>query len=109
MAISASYTAHCDGCGTDAGASRPTEPEAIEYVRRGGWVIPEAGCEWWGYALCEDCQKGRCRAVVGNEDGTSLGCMGEPGHQRDHGPWKLISSPPIIGLAVDTEGGRDDA
>lgn len=48
MSLLASYTACCDQCNEDAGDSRPTVEEALDYAVRGGWVHRDEGlfCNW---------------------------------------------------------------
>lgn len=54
MSLLVKYTACCDGCETDAGDSRPTVSEAIDYALRGGWIHNSDGLfctecvEMWG-------------------------------------------------------------
>jgi hypothetical protein len=56
MAISASYTIICDGCGTDTGGSQRTPDDALDYAERGGWTVSEdPTSETYGSAVCEDC------------------------------------------------------
>jgi hypothetical protein len=49
MSLLVSYTAVCDYCDEDAGDSRPTVEEAIDYAVRGGWILCDEDL------FCENC------------------------------------------------------
>lgn len=59
MAVRASYIITCDKCGTDSGASRPTEQDATAYAVAGGWSAYPT--------LCPDCNARAKEATVTNK------------------------------------------
>lgn len=50
MGLSVSYTMHCDFCGADTGASKPTMDEIWDHVRWDGWSH-----RGYGFWICGDC------------------------------------------------------
>jgi hypothetical protein len=52
MGLSVSYTLNCDLCGTDVGASRPTQDEIWDYAWRGDDCYIN---RHYGAFVCGDC------------------------------------------------------